>query len=68
MGEQTLGNGEGQGKPGMLQSMRSQRAGHDLDFPGGSDGKAAAYNAGDPGLIPGQGTGTARIKQPLQLC
>ena len=24
-----------------------------LDFPGGSDGKASAYNAGDPGLIPG---------------
>ena len=22
------------------------------DFPGGSDGKASAYNAGDPGLIP----------------
>ena len=22
-------------------------------FPGGSDGKASAYNAGDPGLIPG---------------
>ena len=24
-------------------------------FPGGSDGKASAYNAGDPGLIPGSG-------------
>ena len=23
------------------------------DFPGGSDGKASAYKAGDPGLIPG---------------
>ena len=23
------------------------------DFPGGSDGKAPAYNAGDPGSIPG---------------
>ena len=22
------------------------------DFPGGSDGKASPYNAGDPGLIP----------------
>ena len=22
--------------------------------PGGSDGKASAYSAGDPGLIPGQ--------------
>ena len=25
------------------------------DFPGGSDGKAPAYNAGDPGSIPGSG-------------
>ena len=24
-----------------------------LDFPGGSDGKASAYNVGDPGSIPG---------------
>ena len=26
-----------------------------IDFPGGSDGKASAYNAGDPGSIPGSG-------------
>ena len=26
-----------------------------IDFPGGSDGKASAYNAGDPGSIPGLG-------------
>ena len=25
------------------------------DFPGGSDGKASAYNAGDTGSIPGSG-------------
>ena len=25
------------------------------DFPGGSDGKASVYNAGDPGSIPGSG-------------
>ena len=25
-----------------------------MDFPGGSDGKAPAYSAGDPGSIPGQ--------------
>ena len=25
------------------------------DFPGGSDGKASAYNVGDLGLIPGLG-------------
>ena len=24
-----------------------------MDFPGGSDGKESAHNAGDPGLIPG---------------
>ena len=24
-------------------------------FPGGSNGKASAYNVGDPGLIPGSG-------------
>ena len=26
-----------------------------MGFPGGSDGKASAYNAGDPGSIPGLG-------------
>ena len=26
-----------------------------LDFPGGSDGKESACNAGDPGSIPGSG-------------
>ena len=26
------------------------------DFPGGSDGKASAYNAGDQGSIPGSGS------------
>ena len=26
-----------------------------LDFPGGSDGKASAYNVGNPGSIPGSG-------------
>ena len=25
------------------------------DFPGGSDGKASVYNAGDPGSVPGSG-------------
>ena len=25
------------------------------DFPGGSDGKASAYNVGDPGSVPGLG-------------
>ena len=27
-----------------------------MDFPGGSDGKASLYNAGDQGSIPGSGT------------
>ena len=26
-----------------------------VDFPDGSDGKAAVYNVGDPGSIPGSG-------------
>ena len=26
-----------------------------MDFPGGSDGKASAYNVGDPDSIPGLG-------------
>ena len=26
-----------------------------MDFPGGSDGKASAYNEGDPGSVPGLG-------------
>ena len=50
-------------EPGRLQSMGSQRIGHNwvtplstfsvLGFPGGSDGKVSACNAGDLGLIPG---------------
>ena len=28
---------------------------NNLDFPGGSDGKASVYNVGDPGSIPGLG-------------
>ena len=29
--------------------------GYIIDVPGGSDGKAAIYNVGDPGSIPGLG-------------
>ena len=37
------------------------------DFPGGSDGKASVYNAGDPGLIPGLGRSSGEGKgYPLQ--
>ena len=51
-------------EPGRLQSMGSQRVGHDwatslshiyLGFPGGSDSTESAWNAGDLGLIPGLG-------------
>ena len=50
-------------EPGKLQSMESQRVGHDwsdwtycvMGFPGGSAGKESACNAGDLGLIPGLG-------------
>ena len=33
-----------------------------MDFPGGSDGKASAYNAGFPGLIPGLGRSSGEGK------
>ena len=37
------------------------------DFPGGSDGKASAYNTGDPGSIPGSGRSPGeRNGNPLQ--
>ena len=37
------------------------------DFPGGSDGKASVYNAGDPGSIPGLGRSPGEeIGNPLQ--
>ena len=38
-----------------------------LDFPGDSDGKAYAYNAGDPGSIPGLGRSSGEGNgNPLQ--
>ena len=38
-----------------------------LDFPGGLDGKASAFSAGDPGLIPGSGTSSGEGNgNPLQ--
>ena len=37
------------------------------DFPGGSDGKTSAYNAGDPGSIPGSGRSSGEGNgNPLQ--
>ena len=36
-------------------------------FPGGSDGKASAYNEGDPGSIPGSGRSPGKGNgNPLQ--
>ena len=41
--------------------------GFDLGFPGGSDGKASAYNVGDLGLIPGLGRSSGEGNgNPLQ--
>ena len=38
-----------------------------MDFPGGSDGKASAYNASDLGLIPGLGRSAGKgNSNPLQ--
>ena len=38
-----------------------------MDIPGGLDGKASAYNAGDPGSIPGLGTSPGEgNSNPLQ--
>ena len=38
------------------------------DFPGGSDGKASVYNAGDLGSIPGSGTSPGEENgNPLHL-
>ena len=40
---------------------------HESDFPGGSDGKASVYNAGDPGSVPGPGRSPGeRNGNPLQ--
>ena len=39
------------------------------DFPGGSDGKTSAYNAGDLGSIPGSGRSAGEGNgNPLQYC
>ena len=39
-----------------------------MDFPGGSDSKASAYDAGDSGLIPGLGRFPCRRKwQPTPV-
>ena len=49
-------------KPGVLQSMGSQRFGHDwvteLNWTGSLAGKESGCNAGDPSSIPGLGRST----------
>ena len=37
-----------------------------IDFPGDSDGKESAHNAGDPGLIPGLRSPLEKGIKPLQ--
>ena len=39
----------------LRQIIKTCKIKNRWDFPGGSDGKASAYNAGDPGSIPGLG-------------
>ena len=40
---------------------------YSVGFPGGSDGKASACNAGDPGSIPGSGRSPGEVNgNPLQ--
>ena len=70
------------GRPGVLQSMGSQRVRHDwaavlswtedgctLGFPGGSDGKESACSAEEPGSIPGSGRSSGEgNSNPLQYC
>ena len=39
----------------MGSTLRKVDCCYDWGFPGSSDGKASAFNVGDPGLIPGSG-------------
>ena len=39
-----------------------------MSFPGGSDGKASACNAGDPGLIPGLGRSHGEMATHSSTC
>ena len=45
----------GPGKKQLIQCHVSRQHLSCQDFPGGSDGKVSAYNAEDPGSIPGSG-------------
>ena len=53
----------------MTEGLSSYITGEDdsRDFPGGSDGKDSACNAGDPGSIPGSGRSSGEGNgNPLQ--
>ena len=54
----------------ILAPRPKNGAQRNISFPGGSDGKASAYNAGDLGLIPRSGTSPGEGNgNPLQyLC
>ena len=43
----------------IFSNVLSKLSAGSLDFPGGSDGKASAYDAGDPGSIPESGISPA---------
>ena len=52
----------------MVTAVMKLKGAYSLEgFPCGSDGKASAYNAGDPGSIPGSGRSPGeRNGNPLQ--
>ena len=51
----------------MGSTLRKVDCCYDWGFPGSSDGKASAFNVGDPGLIPGSRRSPGEgIGNPLQ--
>ena len=48
------------------RELSDVQAGFRIGFLGSSAGKESAFNAGDPGLIPGLGRSTEGIGYPLQ--
>ena len=51
----TTGSHQAPGPDKKKSSLRTCKPSLRTIVPGGSDGKASAYNAGDPGSIPGLG-------------
>ena len=53
----------------MIWKTEKSRTNRSKGFPGGSDGKEPACNAGDPGSIPGLGKALGEeTDNPLQYC